>query len=65
MLFRPDDHRFLMEISGQISDVLETFLPYYNHAILFSNGYYPQTGEFKLFETGIEDLKFEKRIVTC
>lgn len=35
-----------------------------DHGIIFSNGYYLQTGEFKLFETGIEDLIFEKRIAS-
>lgn len=33
-----------------------------DHGIIFSNGYYLQTGEFKLFETGLTDLLFEKRI---
>jgi len=33
-----------------------------DHGIIFSNGYYLQTGEFKLFETGLTDLDFEKRI---
>lgn len=33
-----------------------------NHGIIFSKGYYLQTGEFKLFETDIQGLRFEKKI---
>lgn len=33
-----------------------------NHGIIFSRGYYLQTGESKLFETEIQGLRFEKRI---
>lgn len=33
-----------------------------DHGIIFSNGYYLQTGEFKIFETGLKDLQFERRI---
>jgi hypothetical protein len=33
-----------------------------NHGIIFSKGYYLQTGEFKLFENEIQGLRFEKRI---
>lgn len=33
-----------------------------DHGIIFANGYYLQTGEFKQFETGLQELQFEKRI---
>lgn len=33
-----------------------------DHGIIFANGYYLQTGEFKIFDTGIEDLRFERRV---
>ena len=35
-----------------------------DHGIIFSNGYYLQTGDFKQFETGIRDLHFEKKIAS-
>lgn len=45
-------------------DVLEdscVFLPD-NHGIIFAQGYYLQTGEFKLFDNQLKDMSFEKRI---
>ncbi len=33
-----------------------------SHGIIFANGYYLQTGEYKIFQTGLTDLHFEKRI---
>lgn len=33
-----------------------------NHGIIFSNGYYLQTGEAKTFETGLSGLRFDGRI---
>lgn len=33
-----------------------------DHGIIFSNGYYLQTGEFKQFEAGISEMHFDKRI---
>ncbi len=35
-----------------------------NHGLIFANGYYLQTGEFKLFDTSPQDLLFKKRIVS-
>lgn len=35
-----------------------------DHGIIFSNGYYLQTGEFKQFEMGVRDLHFEKMIAS-
>lgn len=32
------------------------------HGLIFTNGYYLQTGEYKLFETQFDQMKFEKRI---
>jgi len=32
------------------------------HGIIFSKGYYLQTGEFKLFENDLQGLRFEKRL---
>jgi hypothetical protein len=33
-----------------------------DHGIVFSKGYYLQTGEYKEFENALQNLKFEKRI---
>ncbi len=33
-----------------------------DHGIIFTNGYYLQTGEFKKFENDLESMMFEKRI---
>jgi len=33
-----------------------------NHGIIFSSGYYLQTGEFKMFETGFDGIKFDGRV---
>lgn len=33
-----------------------------DHGLIFSNGYYLQTGECKTFESGLTDLLFEKRM---
>ncbi len=33
-----------------------------DHGIIFSNGFYLQTGEFKLFEAGMTEMHFDKRI---
>lgn len=33
-----------------------------DHGLIFSNGYYLQTGTYKTFESNISDLKFERRI---
>lgn len=33
-----------------------------DHGIIFSNGYYLQTGEFKQFESGLSDMHFDRRI---
>ncbi len=35
-----------------------------NHGLIFSNGYYLQTGEFKIFDNKISDKTFEKRIAS-
>lgn len=34
-----------------------------DHGIIFSNGYYLQRGESKIFESGLTDMLFEKRLV--
>ena len=33
-----------------------------DHGIIFANGYYLQTGEYKQFDSGLDDMHFEKRI---
>ncbi len=33
-----------------------------DHGIIFSNGYYLQTGEFKEFDSGLKNMMFERRI---
>ncbi|WFB35850.1 DNA repair ATPase [Kiritimatiellota bacterium B12222] len=35
-----------------------------DHGIIFSNGYYLQTGEFKEFDSGLKDMMFERRIAS-
>ncbi len=35
-----------------------------NQGLIFAEGYYIQTGEFKLFETALENMLFEKRILS-
>ncbi len=35
-----------------------------DHGIIFSRGYYLQSGEFKLFETALEQMIFYKRIAS-
>lgn len=47
-------------------DVLEdscVFLPD-DHGLIFAQGYYLQTGEFKLFDNQLKDMSFEKRIAS-
>ena len=34
------------------------------HGLIFANGFYLQTGEFKIFDKGIRDMRFERRIVS-
>ncbi|QYJ69165.1 DNA repair ATPase [Flavobacterium litorale] len=35
-----------------------------DHGVIFSNGYYLQTGEYKIFESSLENLFFQKRITS-
>ncbi|HEX2900712.1 MAG TPA: DNA repair ATPase, partial [Bacteroidia bacterium] len=35
-----------------------------DHGIIFPNGYYLQTGEFKLFDYSVAEMQFEKRILS-
>ncbi len=35
-----------------------------DHGLIFSNGYYLQTGEHKTFESGLKDMLFERRIAS-
>ncbi|WP_294733871.1 DNA repair ATPase [uncultured Flavobacterium sp.] len=35
-----------------------------DHGLIFSNGYYLQTGEYKIFETSLESLLFQERITS-
>ena len=35
-----------------------------NHGLIFSNGYYLQTGEYKIFENTLDGLKFQERIAS-
>ncbi|MEL6652599.1 MAG: DNA repair ATPase, partial [Bacteroidota bacterium] len=35
-----------------------------DQGIIFSNGYYLQTGDYKLFDNSIHDLQFEKRLAS-
>ncbi|WP_417356156.1 DNA repair ATPase [Flavobacterium sp.] len=34
------------------------------HGVIFSNGYYLQTGEYKIFENSLENLLFQERIAS-
>lgn len=35
-----------------------------NHGLIFSNGFYLQTGEYKIFENSLENLLFQERIAS-
>jgi hypothetical protein len=35
-----------------------------DHGIIFSNGYFLQTGEYKQFENGLTDMVFDRRLVS-
>lgn len=35
-----------------------------DHGLIFSNGYYLQTGEYKIFENSLENLLFQERIAS-
>ncbi|RBW61315.1 AAA family ATPase [Tenacibaculum sp. E3R01] len=35
-----------------------------DHGIIFPNGYYLQTGEYKLFESDTKDVKFQEKIIS-
>lgn len=35
-----------------------------NHGLIFSNGYYLQTGEYKIFENTLDGLQFQERIAS-
>ena len=35
-----------------------------DHGLIFSNGYYLQTGEYKIFESSLENLLFQERIAS-
>ncbi len=35
-----------------------------DHGIIFSNGYYLQTGEYKAFDSGLKDMLFDRRIAS-
>lgn len=35
-----------------------------SHGLIFSNGYYLQTGEYKIFETSLQNLLFQERIAS-
>ncbi|MCI5056335.1 MAG: DNA repair ATPase, partial [Flavobacteriales bacterium] len=68
--YKEDDFRYIVyneKIEKAVRiDALENsciFLPD-NQGIIFSKGYYAQTGEFKLFDNQQEDMIFEKRIVS-
>lgn len=34
------------------------------HGLIFANGYYLQTGDYKIFDTNIRNKKFERRIIS-
>ncbi len=68
--YKENDYRYIVYSSKTKSavriDAIRNscvFLPE-NQGIIFSNGYYLQTGDYKFFDNQIENLIFEKRIVS-
>ncbi|MEM7456303.1 MAG: DNA repair ATPase [Planctomycetota bacterium] len=68
--FREDDFRYVVfnekTQSARRLDAIAgscILLPE-DHGLIFSNGYYLQTGVYKTFESGITDLQFERRIAS-
>ncbi|WP_222931521.1 DNA repair ATPase [Xanthovirga aplysinae] len=68
--FREDDFRYIVYNSKQQEarrvDALKdscVLLPA-DHGIIFSHGYYLQTGEFKLFDNQLTEMLFERQLVS-
>ncbi|MFN8257385.1 MAG: DNA repair ATPase [Bacteroidales bacterium] len=68
--YKENDYRYIVYSSKTKSavriDAIRNscvFLPE-NQGIIFSNGYYLQTGDYKFFNNHIENLVFEKRIIS-
>ena len=68
--FKEDEYRYVVfnektQSAQRLDSVAESciFLPE-DHGIIFANGYYLQTGQNKTFESGLTELKFERRIAS-
>ena len=66
--YQEQNYRYLifnekMQTVTRIDDIADCciLLPD-DHGIIFSKGYYLQTGEYKRFDTDINDMKFERRV---
>ena len=68
--FKENDYRYLVfnektQTARRLDSIADAcvFLPE-DHGLIFSNGYYLQTGVYKTFESNISDLKFERRVAS-
>lgn len=66
--FKEDQYRYLVynektQTARRLDSIAEAcvFLPE-DHGLIFSNGYYLQTGTYKTFENNVTNLQFERRI---
>ena len=68
--FKEDQYRYLVynektQTARRLDSIAEAcvFLPE-DHGLIFSNGYYLQTGTYKTFESNVTNLRFERRIAS-
>ena len=68
--FKEDEFRYVVfnektQTAQRLDSVAESciFLPE-DHGLIFANGYYLQTGQSKIFESGLTSLTFERRIAS-
>ena len=66
--FKEDAYRYLVfnektQTARRLDSIADAcvFLPE-DHGLIFSNGYYLQTGVYKTFESNVSNLQFERRI---
>lgn len=68
--FKEDQYRYLVynektQTARRLDSIAQAcvFLPE-DHGLIFSNGYYLQTGTYKTFESNVTNLRFERRIAS-
>jgi len=66
--YQEQSYRYLifnekMQTVTRVDDIADCCILFPDdHGIIFSKGYYLQTGEYKRFDTDINDMKFERRV---